>query len=56
MILNGSTTKMRPPTSLPLTAVTGIVLAGLKVKGFPTLPNMSTEPQHWFLAQVVGVK
>ncbi|MGD1003610.1 MAG: hypothetical protein ABR884_03505 [Minisyncoccia bacterium] len=45
MILNGSTTKSRRATSLPLTAITGIVFAGLRVKGFG-LPVLSvTAPQ-----------
>lgn len=33
-ILNGSTTKRRHPTNLPLESITGILFRGLKVEGF----------------------
>jgi hypothetical protein len=46
MILNGSTTKVRRATSLLLTTITGIVLAGLGVKGFGLSAPSVTAPQQ----------
>ncbi len=46
MILNGSTTKSRRATSLSLNTITGIVLAGLGVKGFGLSAPSVTAPQQ----------
>jgi hypothetical protein len=45
MILDGSTTKTRPPSGLSLATITGIALAGLGVKGFGLPAPSVTVPQ-----------
>jgi hypothetical protein len=54
MVLNGSTTKTRPPTALSLATITGIVFAGLGVKGFAAVIPSATAHQQLIPASAMA--